>query len=1048
MGSLIKRVRARTGHAGFHPLTVALCLAASVAAAPAAELGRLPIANFGPDEYGGAQQNWDVAVDRRGVVWVANSDSLLEYDGAGWRAMDNSQGRRFWSLDVSSDGTIWVGASGEFGYLEADASGRHRFVSLAGRLDAADSEPGDIRQVLAAGDEGVFFRSHKRIFRWLPPAADREGRLDVWRSAVAGDPRETTFDRMAWLDGRLVVGRRDHGLMDLRDGQLRPVAGTEALAGEAVMGLVLLPSGRILAAGFRRGLFVVGETTSRWETEADAFARDHLVMGLMRLRDGRLALSSFRGGLAIFDRAGTIQRVVGIDDGLRHNELMNDGAEDDGGGLWLALNNGLARVEVGSPIERFDELPGLEGSVIALSRSRGELFVGTTLGVHVMVPGRGAEAARFELLPGVRRECWALRELDGELWAATSDGVYPVARPEEKVFDSIAFDVADLGGYRFVATWRSGLLARPLAEPQAPFERLEATADDVRVLVPGPDGDLWLRSIGPRRRERIERLALRGPVGASSPVRVYDSEAGLPRTGELSPFVWQESIYVGSTAGLFRYEPAADGFVQVTIPARHPDEPLAAIAPAVDDRGRLWLSGGPYRAALIDAAGERVRVTGPLEKARLRDIRIFFPEPGGSVVWVGSGGGRLVRWREPSAADAPPTETTLLRSVRVARTAGRTVYGGAGTPPAEETILDWEDNALRFEFALPVFAPASTLYRSRLVGQDDSWSPWTAESFREFTALREGGYRFEVQGRGASGVDAMPAVFAFRVRPPRHRSSWAYALYALAAAAAIWAFVRWRLRHVSRRVDRLSLEVERRRRAQAERERLIAELEERNTEMERFLYTVSHDLKTPLITVRGFVDLLQQDLAAGDAERVVDDAERIRAATDRMMGLVRDQLELARIGRIAEPSQTVSMGELAREAISGLGTRLEGVEIEVERGLPEVLVDRSRMLEVFENLLENAVRFRGDEPRPKIEIGLRPGAEPVFYVRDNGIGIAPAHLNKIFDLFRQLHPVGGGTGIGLAIVRRIIEVHGGRIWAESEGPGTGATFCFTLPGAS
>ncbi len=145
-----------------------------------------------------------------------------------------------------------------------------------------------------------------------------------------------------------------------------------------------------------------------------------------------------------------------------------------------------------------------------------------------------------------------------------------------------------------------------------------------------------------------------------------------------------------------------------------------------------------------------------------------------------------------------------------------------------------------------------------------------------------------------------------------------------------------------------------------------------------------------------------------------------------------------------------------REALADLAGPIaeRGVEVVMARELPAVRGDRPRLLEAVRHLLSNAVEYLGDQPAPRIEVGVRaepeaPGGEPpTFYVRDNGTGIDPQYHDKVFGLFERLDPEASeGTGIGLALVQRIVEVHGGRIWVESEGAGRGSTFCFTLPGA-
>jgi PAS domain S-box-containing protein len=234
----------------------------------------------------------------------------------------------------------------------------------------------------------------------------------------------------------------------------------------------------------------------------------------------------------------------------------------------------------------------------------------------------------------------------------------------------------------------------------------------------------------------------------------------------------------------------------------------------------------------------------------------------------------------------------------------------------------------------------------------------------------------------------------------------------------------------------------------AERETLIRELAARNADLERFTYTVSHDLKSPLISIRGFLGYLEQDMAAGNQERLQDDLTRITQATDKMYRLLNELLEFSRVGRQRNPPETLPMGEIVNEARLLTDGRLaaRGVEVVVAPHLPSVRGDRVRLVEVVQNLLDNAAKFMGSQPAPRVEIGVRPGTEPVFYVRDNGQGIEAAYLEMVFGLFDKLDAQSDGTGIGLALVRRIVETHGGRIWAESDGPGQGTTFCFTLPG--
>jgi len=207
-------------------------------------------------------------------------------------------------------------------------------------------------------------------------------------------------------------------------------------------------------------------------------------------------------------------------------------------------------------------------------------------------------------------------------------------------------------------------------------------------------------------------------------------------------------------------------------------------------------------------------------------------------------------------------------------------------------------------------------------------------------------------------------------------------------------------------------------------------------------------LKAPLITIKGFLGFVREDAYSRNTQRLEADIQRIGEAADKMHALLNDLLELSRIGRMMNPSEAVPFADLLKDALGLIQGRLQerAVKINIAKEFPMVYGDRQRLLEVIQNLLDNAAKFMGTQTEPQIEIGLRgyENNKPIIYVRDNGIGIAPQYHERIFGLFNRLDQKVEGTGIGLTLVKRIIETHGGRIWVESEA-GRGATFLFTLP---
>ncbi len=251
---------------------------------------------------------------------------------------------------------------------------------------------------------------------------------------------------------------------------------------------------------------------------------------------------------------------------------------------------------------------------------------------------------------------------------------------------------------------------------------------------------------------------------------------------------------------------------------------------------------------------------------------------------------------------------------------------------------------------------------------------------------------------------------------------------------------------VSERTRQLADMVTRLQRENAERETMSTELERKNAELERFAYTVSHDLKTPLVTINGLLGLITRDLRAGNGDSAIQYIDKVTQATNGMARMLEELLELSRIGHVIGQTIQCDPAELARLAIDSFGERVAELDVDIRiEAMPVIEADPERIIEVYQNLVENSLKFFGDQASPQIRIGAaeRDG-RCCYFVGDNGIGVAAEYHEKIFGLFERLQTETEGTGIGLALVRRIIEVHNGEVWLDSDGPGRGSTVFFTL----
>ncbi len=1039
-------------------------------------------------DYNAHSQNWAIAQDPRGVMYFGNSDGVLLYDGGDWRLISVTNDSIVRSLAVDGAGTVYLGAVGELGFLRADDGGNFDFVSLLDQLSAEDRDFTDVWRTWAV-DDGVYFWAGGKLFRW------RDGRFRTWAIESSRVP--------SMVRGHLYNNQPGVGLTVLGDDDaFHPVAGGDSLDGDRIMVMLPYGEGEILVGSRDGELRLLSSTENesggprveleRFETAADDVLARHQLYAGVPLPTGGYALATISGGSVVIDADGRLQHRFTRVEGLRDESVWSLYVDREQG-LWHGLNRGITRFELGTPITTFGETAGLDGTVEALctvppkggNRDNGpeggkrqesvdSLYVATSLGLYRLAAGR------VEKIADRAAPYWSLLATDLEggavtLLAGALDGVYELrgGRLARVMANHSAFVLQPSTG-RQGRVWvgdmtGAGALQRRAGE-WLDAGRLAGVDKEVRSIVEDGDGRLWLGT----HFDGVLRVTLApGPAVEVVTVERFGADRGLPSVRNLRVLAHDGGVLVASAAGLFRFESGTDSFV--------PASPLgpgfgvdrdSVLRWSPDAQGNIWLSllGSIQAVAVRQPDGSYELDRQRLSRLDRNSIHAILPEP--DAVWLGGVEG-LFRvetaglglaatspaaghGRGPAAGTSShPREqrfAALIRRVRIAPPAGRTLFGGGRPGSWTSPVLPYAESSLRFEYALPSFdGNQDNRYRSRLVGLEEGWGDWTDETYRDFTALREGGYRFEVQGRDTYNQSSEVAAFDFRLLPPWYRTWWAYALYAAALALVAWTLLSWLLRRA-----RLEMEVVRlaeanalMQRTEEDRQQFVRELEAKNREMERFIYTVAHDLKSPLISIRGFLGMLQRDMTDGKQGRMRHDMERIHAATGKMARLVEELLELSKIGRQIHEPEHVAMGELAREAadqVAGLIAERRA-EVAISPEMPPVTGDRRRLQAMLQNLIENGVKYMGEQSSPRIVIDCRPnGGATVYRVRDNGIGIDPRYQEKIFGLFERLSTDTEGTGVGLALVKRIVEVHGGRIWAESEGLGKGSTFCFTLPG--
>lgn len=1042
---------------------------------------------------------WSVYQDSRGFLWFGTPDGLNRYDGYSFRIYENDPAdpdslshNEVMAIFEDPEGYLWIGTRG--GGLDRFDRAEERFVHF--RHDPSDprSLSDDIVWNLAADAEGdLWIATRSGLNRYdresggfdrYGPSSDPASLAHEMVGAIHADPEGDL-----WLatGGGLDMMDRDTGTFV----HYRPSSDPASLSHPRVNDVHGDPEGYVWAAtagGLDRWDPATGSVRPHAAAERAGLAGKE-ILDLLVDRGGNLWLTPPNGGLYRWNRSTdtfTHFRHEPTDPRSLSHDFVTALYEDETGILWIGSHGGInkydPRREQFTAYRRGDSASFASNSISALLEDRGgALWAGTPdAGLHLIAKDRStivhfsADPEDPRSLPHDSVYC-LFEDREGGVWVGTGGGGlarfdresggfvrYPhdPDDPRGVATEFVTHGLEDSSGRIWIGTPEGlALLDRDRGSfrryPDDTGAASELGRAWIRVVFEDRSGTVWfgtnsqgLFRLGPGSG-RLERLRHdpddANSLSSDSVGTLFESSAGV--------------LWVGTIGGgLTGIDAARRRFVRYLASDGLSSNLVRGVLE--DASGDLWISTSRGLARLDPDSGALATFGVDDGLASDEFYRGAALRAANGVMLLGSNGGLTAFRPEGVARDtqAPPVVLTdfLLLNERVSlRRADPASPLERPILATDEIVLSHRQNAFTFEFAALHYAsPRRNRYAYRLEGFDRTWIETDSDKrFARYTNLDPGEYVFRVKGSNHHGAwNEEGAAVRVVVRPPPWKTWWAFSLYGVLFLALASATLEGNRRKVAR--EREASARQRRKLASlveqktAELEKALADLQAKNAELEGFAYTVSHDLRSPLTTILGFIGLLKRDVAAGRLDRLEDDARRIEDGAKKMSLLLSELLDLSRIGRMVNPPVRAPFGDLAREALEHVAGPLSerGVEVEVAADLPEVTGDLVRLVEMLQNLFENAAKFMGDQPAPRIVVGAR-GAEPdpVFYVRDNGKGVDGRFHAKIFGLFERLDPEVEGTGIGLAIAKRVVDVHGGRIWVESAGEGRGSTFCFTLP---
>ncbi len=831
---------------------------------PTGELGLPYITVFKPEDYDGMGQNWGISQADNGLFYLANGDGVFEYDGVDWTYLEEGFNRTARSIDTGPGQSVYVGYHNELGFYLPDSTGELTYTSLMERIPESLRDFRDVWTTLVFKDR-VYFAAIGHMFSWqINEQGIVNGSLSI--HVAAGESR---YQGLTIVRDQMLFVDPASGLFEVKGSELVKIQDDDGANLRPVWSILPYLEDQYLLLGYE-GVYVSdGKSIKRWRADVSDLCRESGAYNATALGDGYFALGTDDEGVVLFDSTGTVLKVVDRDLGLPNNQVLTYPYLDKEGGVWVCLDYGLARVDLISPLQRFNHSLGLEGGVVAMRRFKGSLYVGTSQGIYVpREADQSGHPVQFTEL-GSMLYCWDMQEVAGQLLIAGDGDVQVIRdvgqRPEMVAEGVYPFSIAvDSTNQRAFIGCTAGPI-RSYAFRNGVWQdegELASLDEDVMWLTRSPDGALWATyGFDSLSVARVEIEQTWESVEVSNVLR-FNEANGYTEMVAGMPFLWGDDWMVSGYEMLYRW----DAVQQALVPAS--DTPLFEYAvkhtismPTMSSDHSIWFedNAGICNHAILKDDGSFVLET-PLRRTSTTGYNSFYTENG--TLWAGLVGLHLVRY-DYAADNGPEQEhTTLIRDVRIGVNESR-FNGATQHLTLLQQPVSWSDRTVRINYAMPCYEDVTrNEYQVRLVGLSETWSDWTQDTHQLYNNLAAGQYRFEVRGRDVHGSPSKIASVRFFVSPPWYATWWATTLWLVLAISLTYGLIKLRLRAIelrSKRLDELvkqrTAELEQLREAEREAEIKASQMETAY----KMAATIAHEFNNPLAIIQASSQLMQKD---------------------------------------------------------------------------------------------------------------------------------------------------------------------------------------------
>lgn len=1037
------------------------------------------------DDNPAGQQVWNVGQDKEGFIYTGTSTGLQKFDGVNWKILSSpiqDYNTNVRTTYLASDGTYYYGSISDFGIVTTDSSSNSLLSSLIEFLPE-EIPFNDIWSIRESKGK-IYFQSREAIFIYSPDAEEQQKSIRIWKP-------DTDFMYSFSLEDTYYTHQSELGLFRESKGILDLIPGSEFFGQDRVQ--VLLPykkSGEFLVGAFAGGLYHYdGVDFKPFRTDIDSLLQSRSLYKALALPNKTYALSVLGNGFFIIDQEGKTVSHFNTKNSIPDQSVYAFHL-DNTQNLWVGTNTGLSKIELFSPVTRFDSNEYEVGNVLSLNAYGEDLYMGTSTSILYIDQADGV-IKKVNNLPNT--QVFDMEQESDQLISSGS-GLYEIRKDNARLIPGTeAYQTTSVliskkhPGYIFLGGNFGLQIFKRTTDASGTYEYQDIGAIDgvnrgIYTIVEDTSGEIWGGTqAGYLYRVQIPKTASGNLDISSAMVKEYTDKDGIQGLSGTAVAIGGK-VYTSGIEGFFYFDSSSESFKKDTI-FSFSDE-IADIN--LDTYG---LGGNQFgdvilvfkeekRLAKLQPDGSYILQEFPFNLITARFSTGNYTESDG-VFWFGTDEG-LLRL-DPNLDYKTDYPTPLYFNAVNSGDELMTLPDFYGDAVPE---LLYKNNNISFTYVSPFFIKEKRIqYQTFLEGLDEDWSEWNSKTSREFASLPFGTYTFRVKAKNTFGTISDEIAYSFEVLPPWYATWWAYMLYLLGLGLVVYGLVKIQTRSILaseklKNQDKALAQAKEIEKAYEDLKATQSQLiqSEKMASLGELTAGIAHEIQNPLNFVNNFsevntelIDEMVEEIKKGDYEEVLalskdikENQQKINHHGRRADAIVKGMLQHSRTSsNEKEPSNINAIAdEYLRLSYHGLRAKDKSFNATLNTDLDDTIgkinIVPQDIGRVILNLITNAFHAcieRSKEEKKKGDTQYQPtvwvstkrlGNTVEVAIRDNGNGVPDRVKDKIFQPFFTTKPSGEGTGLGLSLSYDIVRTHGGELRLDTK-QGEGATFTISLP---